>query len=747
MRTWWNHIKGSWHHSLSLLWLLIIARQWISYTEPIWFNQTTVSVWAAVLAVTIIEIIIPVRVQIRLVMEAAAIIYVVYRTLVKYGIYVADPWAVTLSERLQDIAVHLVPYVWFALGAAVLLLLSSWWVSSKSRILWFTGMNIVALAALDSFTSIVLWQEVAWTVFAGMGWLVSQNLRSFQLQFPRSWGYLLNYPSKIAINIALVFSLVILIGVNMPEVRPTLKDPYSAWQDWKGVEKKSGTLATGSGGSTTTTGTVSGVNNTSSGYSLNDDNLGGGFNFDYTPVMTVVSDLRIYMRGETRRVYSGSGWTDKDRSKRGPLEEVKVGQLLDQSVPSKVSTRTLKQKVQVLNNNEFPVLFGAYSIASLDSINGEVDGKGLDWRSRDSELLWDVDGKNLDYPTSFEVTSEIPVIPVQELTAKTYEELYQGNELEEMFLQLPDDFPKRVKDLAEEITAEGRTPYEKTALLQQYLQQTFPYTNKPDVSRVSSKDFVEGFLFELKEGYCDYYSTALVTMARSLNIPARWVKGYAPGEQPEIPMNLAQQSGIANNYYTITNADSHSWAEVYFGEYGWIPVESTPGFYAPLLTENEQTPEVNPEEQEDKETPASKPENNTPQSQGFHVGLWAVVAAVIVLLSWTLFKIWHMRFKLRFFILQLRNGRPLTPDQKVVVETGRWVKYLHRKGMIKEEHETLREAVERWKKERPAVENHLTQLLTLFEQAKYSPEVIEDKDWQSVYTEALWLRRKLRSRK
>lgn len=263
-------------------------------------------------------------------------------------------------------------------------------------------------------------------------------------------------------NIAIVFSLVILIGVNMPDVRPTLTDPYTAWQEWNGIGKSSGKSTTGTTNSNT--GSGSSVNNTSSGYSLNDDNLGGGFNFDYTPVMTVVSDLRVYMRGETRRIYSGSGWSDKDRLKRGPIEEVETGKSLEQSVASKVTTRTLKQTVKVLNNNEFPVLFGAYSVTSVDSLNGEAAGKGLFWRDRDSELLWDMDKKKPDYPSTFELTSEVPVIPVQELTAKTYEELYKGNDLEESFLQLPDDFPQRVKDLAEEITAQGKTPYEKTAL-------------------------------------------------------------------------------------------------------------------------------------------------------------------------------------------------------------------------------------------------------------------------------------------
>lgn len=190
----------------------------------------------------------------------------------------------------------------------------------------------------------------------------------------------------------------------------------------------------------------------------------------------------------------------------------------------------------------------------------------------------------------------------------------------------------------------------------------------------------------------------------------------------------------------------HSWAEVYFGEYGWIPVEATPGFNAPLLTQNEQDPEVDSEEKDEETDTAPIPESNA-QTIGLHVGIWAVAAAVVVLLSWTIFKLWNIRFKLRFLILQWRNGRPLTPDQKVVAETERWVRYLHRKGMMKEEHETLREAVDRWGSERPTVADHLSSLLTMFELAKYSPEVIEDKDWQSVYTEALWLRRKFRSKK
>lgn len=748
MKHWMNGVKSSWHHALTLLWLMIIALQWLSYTEPFWLEETTAAVLLTLVAVALIEIIVPVKWIYRLMLEGVATVYLVYRILLHYGEYVPNPWLPTLRERLPDIIAHMNPFIWFALGAWVLMLLSSWWVNGKARILMFIGMNITAFAALDSFTTAVLWQEVAWTVFAGMGWLVTRHLRSFQLHYPRGWTYLLKYPFKVALNIAIIFSLVIIAGVNMPDVRPTLTDPYTVWQEWSGNTPSSGTSAGGSGDSASGEGTAGG---TTSGYSLNDDNLGGGFNFDYSPVMTVTSDLRTYMRGEIRSTYSGKGWSDDDPFERGPHSEVQVGEPLERAVAPKTETRTLKQTVKLLGGNSYPVLFGGYSISAVDSVDGEERSSGLSWRSADNELLWDSGGSTRSYLQTYVVTSEVPVVPFQELSTQTYEQLYGGTDIDEQYLQLPDNFPERVSALAEEITAGAQTPYEKAMLLQQYLQQTFPYTNQPDVSRAKSKDMVESFLFEIMEGYCDYYSTALVTMARSLDIPARWVKGYAPGEQAEIPDNLALQQGttsLVNNNYTITNADAHSWAEIYFGDYGWVPVEATPGFNVPVLTQTEEDSVEEPEVQEEEQPePEQEAANMAAGTDGFHPGVWVVTGAAVVLLLWTGFLLWQRRMSLRFLITRLRIGHQLTPVQKVVAETQRWVRYVRSKGMLKKEHETLRESVERWSLERPAAAGNLSTLLGMFERANYSPEVIEDKDWHSVYTEALRLRKSMKSGK
>ncbi|WP_310551547.1 DUF4129 domain-containing transglutaminase family protein [Paenibacillus glufosinatiresistens] len=738
MRIWRNPLKD-WSRAFAVLWLVIFAMQWVSVTESYWLQQTTGAVRTALLAAALLEILLPLAAPLRLAAVIAASIYTTFRAINDYGLYLPFPGAPPL-EKARDLVSQMEPYLWFALGAAILLLLLSRSVSGRIRILLFLGLNLTALAALDSFTVSELWQETAWSVFAGLGWLVTDHLASFRKRYPHSWSYMLEYPFKIIANLVVVFSLILLAGVSVPSVRPTLTDPYTAWTHWQGEGGGSGASQSESAGKAAAKTGGTGSANTTSGYSNNDTRLGGGFAYDYSPVMTVVSDTRIYMRGETRAVYSGKGWTDGNRQERGALEEAEAERELANSFAPSVPTKKVRYSVRMLNSNRYPVIFGAYSISRIESMEDGGQVPSLSWRPRDGELIVN-NPKASPYPRSYILTSEIPVVPIRELESASYEELYGGRDVPELFLQLPDSFPERVRELARKVTAEEETPYEKARALQQYLQQSFPYTNEPNLSLKKSRDFVDGFLFEVQSGYCDYYSTAMVTMARSLNIPARWVKGYAPGSQASLPDNL-EMRGAANNSYTITNADAHSWAELYFGEYGWLPIEATPGFNAPLLTEKEKTPAG--EEPKQPETPAANPAGPTQtDDSGFlnGAGPWLIGAAICVLALWGGFLLWNSRMTLRFLRYRLRRGRPLTPDEKVLAETERWLAFMKRRGFGRPSHETLRETVARWSGEKPAISAPLEQLLAWFEKARYSPEIIEDKDWQAVYTEVLRLRK------
>ena len=130
------------------------------------------------------------------------------------------------------------------------------------------------------------------------------------------------------------------------------------------------------------------------------------------------------------------------------------------------------------------------------------------------------------------------------------------------YLQLPDTLPERVRALAQEITREAQTPYEKARAIEAYLRQ-IPYSL--DIpTPPADRDLVDWFLFDLRLGYCDYYATAFVVLARLNGLPTRFVIGYAQGEWDP-----------AAQVYRITERDAHSWPEVYFPGVGWVPFEPT----------------------------------------------------------------------------------------------------------------------------------------------------------------------------
>ena len=119
------------------------------------------------------------------------------------------------------------------------------------------------------------------------------------------------------------------------------------------------------------------------------------------------------------------------------------------------------------------------------------------------------------------------------------------------FLQMPPEFSPQVAALAQSLTAGAATPYAKAKAIEAYLR-TIPY-NDAIPAPPASVDPLEYFLFDLKQGYCDYYATAMAMMLRSVGVPARAVSGYAEGiYDPE--------AGL----YFVTERDAHTWVEVFF---------------------------------------------------------------------------------------------------------------------------------------------------------------------------------------
>ncbi|GAB4547826.1 MAG: transglutaminaseTgpA domain-containing protein [Anaerolineae bacterium] len=136
--------------------------------------------------------------------------------------------------------------------------------------------------------------------------------------------------------------------------------------------------------------------------------------------------------------------------------------------------------------------------------------------------------------------------------------------IKQRYLALPDTVPSRVLALARDLTATEPTPYDRARAIEAYLR-TLPYSLDLPPTQFE-KDVVDYFLFDLKRGYCDYYATSMVVLARAAGLPARLAVGYFTGTYDE-----------ANHRYIVTEADAHAWVEIYFPGYGWIEFEPTAG--------------------------------------------------------------------------------------------------------------------------------------------------------------------------
>ncbi|MCH5252819.1 MAG: hypothetical protein J1F22_07580 [Lachnospiraceae bacterium] len=102
-----------------------------------------------------------------------------------------------------------------------------------------------------------------------------------------------------------------------------------------------------------------------------------------------------------------------------------------------------------------------------------------------------------------------------------------------------------------------------------YIMKDTTYTLAPGRTP-SDRDTVEYFLRENKKGYCTYYATSAVILLRSVGIPARYVEGmYVPKD--------VMEKYKEGEEISVLDKNAHAWVEVYSENYGFVPLEVTPG--------------------------------------------------------------------------------------------------------------------------------------------------------------------------
>ncbi|WP_274648959.1 DUF4129 domain-containing transglutaminase family protein [Paenibacillus humicola] len=333
------------------------------------------------------------------------------------------------------------------------------------------------------------------------------------------------------------------------------------------------------------------------GYGFDDRTLGAPIKPDNSVLFTVQSPEKEYLRGDSKSFYDGKGWEQPAHRLEARTIVPQAGgpsggaSAVDGSAGAggKAASRTAEAPQRMTVKAAAPApgwpLFAAGPEARVTSLT-TAGGSRADGYLTDTETgaLFPLDGSDrvADYTVETAALAADPKALQQAAAAS-------GGDpagLAAAYTQLPASLPARVGSLARDIMAKaGDTRYDKVKAVEAYLRTHYAYTLTQTAVPPAGADFVDDFLFDQKQGYCVHFASAMAVLLRTQGIPARYVKGFAPGETVGAAggRDAAEAAGSqpAEHAYTVRASDAHAWVEVFFPGAGWLPFEPTPGFAAP----------------------------------------------------------------------------------------------------------------------------------------------------------------------
>ena len=272
---------------------------------------------------------------------------------------------------------------------------------------------------------------------------------------------------------------------------------------------------------------------------------------------------------------------------------------------------------------------------------------------------------------------------------ETHRQLIYDNYLDKVTLS------KEVENYLSEITEDAETDLERLQAIEKELN-SFTYTRTLGAlpgKVTNAGEFLDYFLLESRQGYCTYFATAFVLLARAEGFPARYVQGFC------VPTENGRDA-------TVLSGMAHSWPEVYIDGVGWIPFEPTPGYYRLRYTpwkvtvrsdtsfyeEQEERVEeepwkllINPEGEAQEEAADQEPEDKAGSGR-----FWRLLALCIpVILAGSVLVLALDN------LLGMYRYRRMDLEERLKVEIRRNLKLLSWLGLKRGEQETLQELSER----------------------------------------------------
>ena len=257
----------------------------------------------------------------------------------------------------------------------------------------------------------------------------------------------------------------------------------------------------------------------------------------------------LHWRGVALDQFTGKAWKKSRVAERIEPKDSETGLF---KLGTTEDVRRLTEQTFIIEPVDTPILFGAPRVLG---VQGElpllrVDSEGgLQTRPHDQERL------------AYKVYSD---------TTEPSDEVLRADRLQYLtdsvrYLELPENLNPQIGTLARSVIVKSgaRTWYDASRALESYLRDNYGYSLE---MRASGPDPLSDFLFNVQQGHCEYFATAMAVMLRTQGVATRVVNGFLPGEYNE-----------AAGAFTVRQSDAHSWVEVYFPQTNsWITFDPTP---------------------------------------------------------------------------------------------------------------------------------------------------------------------------
>ncbi|WP_202080779.1 DUF4129 domain-containing transglutaminase family protein [Caldalkalibacillus salinus] len=582
----------------------------------------------------------------------------------------------------------------------------------KGKVLLFVVLTVTFLGVIDAFSPYESNMPMMRTLFLGFGLLALNHIRqTFRASSIENSAFKQQDTSQLK-RIAFIWlvaslgSVLVLTSIAylLPKAEPSWPDPVSFLEGYSEYARG---------------GTVQRI-----GYGSNDEQLGGPFIMDEGLVFTAETQEVGYWRGESKNVYTGKGWIQEgpeewplyaEHSESSTIfSDLPFRLFEDQSSPYEEINIRLQFEPDATYPNVFyqgqPERIYTPGVAQME---GTTSGK-LQAKDEAGQP------QSLD---RYMIDSAYPSFSITALQNTRFSDTPEH--IKDMYTQLPDTLPERVYELAQERASRADTDYEIVKQIERFLRYgEFEYNVEQTAIPGDDQDYVDQFLFETKKGYCDNFSTAMVVMLRTLDIPARWVKGFTFGEVVE---------NIDGEIVTeVRNKNAHSWVEVFFPGVGWVPFEPTRSFYnltsfdydydghADGIDEQDVTPDI-PEQDLTDEENAPEQEEETGATDKTDTTLtltpvWGLILfGTFVLLVTVTMYIFRKRLLLAWALAKYKRANP----EKALYIIYEWlVRLLGRFVSKREPSETVREYISRL--EQAAHQEEWRTFTQIFEELRYN---------------------------